>query len=61
MTETAMHAKADLASGATVEITAVREFTYLGGSRAGEVVLYQVRAARTGRWIPAAEVLNLTH
>jgi len=33
-----MTAKADLASGATVEITAVREFTYLGGSRAAEVL-----------------------
>jgi hypothetical protein len=60
MTETAMTAKADLDSGATVEITAVREFTYLGGSRAGETVLHQVKAV-TGEWIPAAEVLGLSY
>lgn len=56
-----MNANAHLHTGATVEIDAVREFTYLGGSRAGETVLYQVRDARTGRWLPAADVLNLDH
>jgi hypothetical protein len=61
MTETPMTATAHLTSGEAVPVTAVREFTYLGGSRAGETVLYQVRDARTGRWLPAADVLNLDH